>query len=345
VKAAMVSRELARRSDVKEIIIHTGQHFDENMSDIFFKEMAIPKPHYNFDIHSLKHGAMTGKMLEKIEEALSSERPDYVLVYGDTDSTLAGALAAKKLHLSVVHVEAGLRSFKMAMPEEVNRILTDRLSDILCCPTKKAQQNLFEEGYSKFPVKISITGDVMQDAALSFAKVARSHSRIIERLELATRPFAVCTVHRAENTDDVERLKSLVAGINALSSELLVVFPMHPRTRDIMAKYGITFGGLTLDPLGYFDMVSLVDHCSLVLTDSGGLQKEAFFFGKPCVTLRNETEWVELLEGGFNTLAGTDSDSVISASKRMLSRKLDFATDLYGQGTAAGRIVDLMVNA
>jgi len=341
IKAAVISREIAKHPEIREVIVHTGQHFDKNMSDIFFEEMQIPKPHYHLDINSMSHGAMTGRMLEKIEEVLLLELPDFVIVYGDTNSTLAGALAAKKLHMKVIHIEAGLRSFNMSMPEEINRILTDRISDILCCPTEQAVKNLNYEGYSKFTSKVVSTGDVMQDAAIFYRKLADSNKSIISKLSLEGKSFALCTVHRAENTDDLLRLSEIIEALNEIGSEIEIVFPVHPRTRKIMEENKLKLFCKTIDPVGYLDMVNLLSHAKIVLTDSGGLQKEAFFFSKPCVTLRDETEWVELIEGGFNLLAGAEKENIVSAFKKMSTAAPDYTKDLYGSGKAAGRIVSL----
>ncbi len=342
IKAAVISREIAKHQGISEVIVHTGQHFDENMSDIFFEEMQIPTPHYHLDINSMSHGAMTGRMLEKIEEVLLLERPDFVIVYGDTNSTLAGALAAKKLHIRVVHIEAGLRSFNMSMPEEINRILTDRISDILCCPTEQAAKNLSDEGYSNFSSKVVMTGDVMQDAAIFYRERAGSDKSIVSRLGLEGKEFALCTVHRAENADNLDRLRGIIGALNEISGEMEIVFPVHPRTRKIIEKNKLALSCKTIDPVGYLDMVNLLTHAKIVLTDSGGLQKEAFFFAKPCVTLRDETEWVELIEGGFNTLAGANQGNIVSSFKKMCLAKPDFTEDLYGAGTAAKRIVVLL---
>lgn len=369
VKAATVSRAIAEhnatitdeRSKITEVIVHTGQHFDANMSDVFFEEMKIPKPNYFLDINSMSHGAMTGRMLEKIEEVLLQEKPDYVLVYGDTNSTLAGALAAKKLHIKVVHVEAGLRSFNMRMPEEINRILTDRISDILCCPTGTAVENLKSEGFTKAvlstdhrslitdhqPLVVN-TGDVMLDAALYYSTFSAEKSTVIKDLDLEGKDFALCTIHRAENTDDLARLSSIFAAFHEISAKMKIVLPLHPRTRKILETHQSrctdqrslsTDALILIDPVGYFDMIELIKTSKIVLTDSGGLQKEAFFFKKPCVTLRDETEWVELIDNGFNMLTCADKTRIISAVAKMLSLPLDFSVDLYGIGTAGSQIV------
>lgn len=338
VKAAALSREIENHDDFEEIIIHTGQHFDENMSDIFFDEMEIPRPKYNLAINSVGHGAMTGRMLEGIEEIIIKEEPDFVLVYGDTNSTIAGALAAKKLHVKVAHVEAGLRSFNMQMPEEVNRILTDRISDILFCPTDTAINNLSKEGYDNIDCEIDKCGDVMQDAANFYAQKSVDKSTVIADNNLSK--YILCTLHRAENTDDINRLSSIVDAINSINAETEVVLPLHPRTKKIIAQNGLNLNAKVIDPVGYFDMIELIKNCSLVMTDSGGLQKEAFFFAKNCVTMRDQTEWVELITAGFNVLVGADADKITSGVSTMLKKANDFNVDLYGNGKAAANIVN-----
>ncbi len=336
IKAAAVSRQLSI-SHIHEIIVHTGQHFDDNMSNIFFREMAIPSPAYNLNINSLNHGAMTGRMLEQIEEIILKEKPAAVMVYGDTNSTLAGALAAVKLHARVIHVEAGLRSFNMAMPEEVNRILTDRISNLLFCPTQAAINNLKAEGFDRFNCEIIRNGDVMQDSAYFYFDKAKASSNIIGKLGL-TNGFILATLHRQENTDNPVNLRQIIDGLNLIHNEVLVVMPMHPRTLKILKNQNITPAFTVIEPLGYFDMLMLINQCKLVMTDSGGLQKEAFFFGKHCITLREQTEWVELVENGFNRLAGTSSDSIYAAFTEMIDKKSNFNIDLYGNGRASVRI-------
>lgn len=340
VKAAVVSRELKKHASVKEQIIHTGQHHDANMSDVFFEEMDIPKPAFHLGIHGLGHGAMTGQMLEGIEKVLTQEKPDYVLVYGDTNSTLAGALAASKLLIPVAHVEAGLRSFNMAMPEEQNRILTDRLSSLLFCPTQTAIDNLTKEGYP-FTNKLILSGDVMQDAAMYYAENSEARSTVFKSLGL--HDFVLCTLHRAENTNDLNRLQSIINALEKINIERKVVLPLHPRTQKIMKDAGMKTNLTIIDPVGYFDMLELLKHCSLVMTDSGGLQKEAFFFQKFCITLRDETEWVELINGGFNLLAGADEVKIMQAYSTALTAQCNFNIDLYGGGKAAARIVSELV--
>ena len=342
IKAAVVSRAIAAHKDIKEVIVHTGQHFDANMSDIFFEEMCIPKPDYNLNVNGLGHGAMTGQMLEKIETVLLQEKPDWVLVYGDTNSTIAGALAAKKLHIKVGHVEAGLRSFNMDMPEEINRILTDRISDILFCPTETAVNNLKKEGYENINCRIVRNGDVMQDAALFYAgRAVRPKADIPE-------DFVLCTVHRAENTDDLERLRNIFSALEEMSKTCRVVLPLHPRTKGKLSAIGYDTNNshiLFIEPVGYLEMVWMLKHCRLVMTDSGGLQKEAYFFDKYCITLRDETEWVELVKYGYNFLAGDDKGKIISLYNHISDKNnIEQKTPLYGNGNAGDLIVETLRN-
>ncbi|MGB4415657.1 MAG: UDP-N-acetylglucosamine 2-epimerase (non-hydrolyzing) [Paludibacter sp.] len=332
IKAATLSRQF-KLLGIEEKIIHTGQHFDANMSDVFFEEMEIPKPAYQLDIHGLTHGAMTGRMLEGIEEILFKENPDGVLVYGDTNSTLAGALAAAKLHIPVIHVEAGLRSFNMKMPEEINRILTDRISNVLFCPTDTAVNNLKREGFENMPVQIIKNGDVMQDAAIYYAAKAEQKSKIFNRISFPE--FVLATIHRQENTDSPDNLKNIVSGLNEINRQIPVVIPIHPRTRNILTQLNIVPEFTLIDPASYFDMIMLLKSCKLVITDSGGVQKEAFFFGKHCITLREQTEWVELVENGLNILVGSDSIKLKDAFEYFKTKKSNFSIDLYGKGLAA----------
>jgi UDP-GlcNAc3NAcA epimerase len=334
IKAAAVSREIAKHSNIKEIIVHTGQHFDVNMSEIFFHQMQIPEPDFNLEINSLTHGAMTGRMIEGIEEVLLKEKPDWVIVYGDTNSTIAGALAAKKLHIKVAHVEAGLRSFNRNMPEEINRILTDKISDLLLCPTDTAVQNLKEERIGKHSLsRIVKSGDVMQDAAIFYSNLARKPD-----FELPEK-FILSTLHRAENTDDETRLTSIISTLNKINQVIQVILPIHPRSRKILEKSRIKVEFTLIEPVGYLEMIYMLQRCSLVMTDSGGLQKEAFFFHKPCVTLRDETEWVELVENGFNVVVGSNSDEIYTAYKKMMNKKPNYNIDLYGRGKASNKII------
>lgn len=337
IKAAVVSRNISESQSIKEIIVHTGQHFDTNMSDIFFDEMEIPKPNYNLNINGLDHGAMTGQMLEKIEEVLKIEKPDCVLVYGDTNSTLAGALAAKKLHIKVAHIEAGLRSFNIKMPEEVNRILTDRISDILFCPTESAILNLQKEGYENIDCKILNSGDVMYDASLFYeAKSKKPNYEIPDQ-------FVLCTIHRGENTDNPEILGRIIEGLIKISSSISVVIPLHPRTRKKLIDLNYDFEKsniIFIDPVGYFEMIYLISNSKLIITDSGGLQKEAYFFKKHCLVIREETEWVELVDNGFNFICGSNPDKLsLEFNKAIGLLGSNFETQLYGDGDAGKHIV------
>ena len=347
VKAAVVSRAIEEYNtknegkEIQELIVHTGQHFDENMSSVFFDQMNIPKPHYNLEINSLSHGAMTGKMLEKIEEVLLAEKPNWVLVYGDTNSTIAGALAAKKLHIKVAHVEAGLRSFNMRMPEEINRILTDRISDILFCPTQTAIDNLKNEGYDTIDIKQVQCGDVMFDAALFYA----DRNIRPEGIESGKR-FVLSTIHRQENTDDKDKLTSIFEALKEIAKEQKVILPLHPRTIKKLEAFGIQPDSniQILEPVGYFEMIWLLSNCSCVITDSGGLQKEAFFFKKPCITVREETEWVELIHNKVNYLTGSDQQKIIDTFKHVNSVSIDFSMNLYGTGNTGNLIVEELYN-
>ena len=335
IKASVVSKALQQFSNIKEVIVHTGQHFDENMSNIFFDELHIPKPDYQLNINGKSHGKMTGEMLSAIEEILLQEKPDALMVYGDTNSTLAGALAAAKLHIPVIHIEAGLRSFNMQMPEEINRILTDQISTILFCPTQTAINNLDAEGFHEKGTLIELSGDVMQDSAMYFQKFVKTPN--IEHLPANN--FILATLHRAENTDDTERLKQIVNALNSIHQTIApVVLPLHPRTRNVLMKENILLNVCVIEPVGYLEMIWLLDHCQLVLTDSGGVQKEAFFFKKPCVTMRDQTEWVELIEAGANQLAGANSQTIIDVVNNMIGRIITDPQELYGGGKASKNI-------
>lgn len=342
VKAAVLSRYIRNNPQlgVTETIVHTGKHYDQNMSDIFFTEMDIPQPHYNLHIGSGSHGKMTGLMLEKIEELLLDLKPDAVLVYGDTNSTLAGALAASKLHIPVAHVEAGLRSYMMAMPEEQNRRLTDHLSTWLFCPTDTAVDNLKKEGIisiggipSADNKVVCKTGDIMYDASLYYRQKNIS-------VQIPSN-FILLTIHRAENTDDPVRLTNIVNAVNSLSDNQFI-FPVHPRTKKILAEHGLHFGKhvILIDPVGYLEMLKYEEACAAVLTDSGGVQKEAFFFRKPCITMRDTTEWVELVASGWNTLTGADTEKIVSALQGMHT-PADYPR-LYGEGHTAEKIVEVL---
>ncbi len=344
IKAAVVSKALAARANVSEVLLHTGQHFNENMSDVFFTELGIPRPTYNLGIGGGLHGAMTGGQLIEIERVLLKEKPDRVLVFGDTDSTLAGALAAAKLHVPVDHVEAGLRSFNRSMPEEINRVMADHVSDLLFAPTALAMRNLAREGIA--PRRCFQVGDVMFDAALLFGETARQRSEILDSLGLKAGNYILATVHRAENTDDPELLRVILAALDIAGRTLPVVWPVHPRTRKQIDSHRLAThlgtGVRLVDPVGYLDMLMLERHAALIATDSGGVQKEAFFYGVPCVTLRAETEWLELVEAGWNRLAPPkDATEVAAAILSALGTK-GKAIEPYGDGNAAGRIAAIL---
>lgn len=348
IKAAAVSRAIRQHNadtgnvSIEEILVHTGQHYDENMSQVFFDELDIARPDYNLGVGSLSHGAQTGRMLERIEKVLIKERPDWVLVYGDTNSTLAGALAAAKLHVPVAHVEAGLRSFNRRMPEEINRVVADHVSDLLLAPTDTAVTNLRAEGIAED--KVHLVGDVMLDAVRHYAAKAEAKSHILERLRLEAKSYALATVHRAENTDDSTRLRAVFDGLARVAEKMPVVIPLHPRTRAALQREAM-LGGLPerirlVEPVGYLDMIMLERSARLILTDSGGIQKEAYWFGVPCVTLREETEWVETVQAGWNVLVGADSQEIVAAVGRCDPplRK----PGLFGDGHAAERIAGLL---
>jgi UDP-GlcNAc3NAcA epimerase len=327
IKAAPVSKALAARDDLREVMVHTGQHFDDNMSSAFFKELDLPEPAYQLGIQGGGHGAMTGRMMIALEAAMLQEKPHVVLVYGDTNSTLAGALSAAKLGIRVGHVEAGVRSFS-PMAEEINRTLTDRLSRWLFCPSTNAVENLQREGMTR---GVHLVGDVMYDSSLKVRGSARASSTIMQRLGLARAGFQLATMHRAENTDDRDALNRAVHYLNAAAREAPVVLPLHPRTRAAATRFGIDWGTIrVIEPVSYFDMIALLDGCSRVLTDSGGLQKEAYFFRRPCVTLRDVTEWPETIDAGWNRLWG-EADY-----------KPRGEINGFGNGQAAEKIVDLL---
>jgi UDP-GlcNAc3NAcA epimerase len=347
VKAAVVSRAL-RAAGVQEILVHTGQHYDENMSRVFFDELRIPKPDHNLGIGSGSHGEQTGKMLESIERVLTEVQPDYVLVYGDTNSTLAGALAAAKLHIPVAHVEAGLRSFNRRMPEEINRVLTDHVSTLLFTPTETADMNLHNEGIERGVHRV---GDVMYDAVLFYRDMARKKADVLHSLKLTPKQFALATIHRAENTDDPQRLGEIFSALKQIAADLPVVLPLHPRTRKILDS-GIGSQGAASEaavslhliaPVSYLNMLALESEAKVVLTDSGGVQKEAFFFRVPCITLRDETEWTETVEAGWNSLVGISAASIAAAARAAHPGHLD--SHPFGKGDAAKQIAQILLEA
>jgi UDP-GlcNAc3NAcA epimerase len=337
IKAATVSRALAEQRDFSEVIVHTGQHYDPNMSAVFFDELEIPTPKYNLEIGGGSHGQMTGRQLESIESVLLYEKPDFVLVYGDTNSTFAGALAAAKLHIPVAHVEAGLRSFNKRMPEEINRVMTDHISEVLFAPTHTAMQNLNHEGLDD---KAILVGDVMFDASLFYRDRATRPGCFPEALNSGSK-FILATVHRAENTDDEASLAGIIEGL--ANSQLPVILPLHPRTKSRISEFNLTLPENIhiVPPVSYLEMIWFEANCEIVATDSGGVQKEAFFFEKPCVTLRNETEWVELVEEGWNVLAGTDA-KFIAESIDGAKKNPGVTKRIYGEGDAAKKIVETL---
>ena len=390
IKAGSISREIAKYKEIEEIIVHTGQHYDANMSDIFFDEMQIPKPNYFLGIGGKSHGAMTGQMIEKIEEVALKENPDWIMVYGDTNSTLAGAIVASKLHIKLAHIEAGLRSFNMKMPEEVNRILTDRVSTILFCPTDTAMKNLKAEGFpfsltTNHQQLITNVGDVMQDGAMFYRHLAKMPKEVSSLWSLVssedskkqnlqtinqkqktinqkqkTKNYILCTIHRAENTDDETRLRSIFEALNEIAKEKQIILPLHPRTKKLLENLQtqnqklLTKNLTIIDPVGYLEMVWLIDNCDLVMTDSGGLQKEAYFFEKQCITLRDETEWVELVECGANRLVGADKEKIVSSYQLLVSsenskndelktKNQKLQTNLYGGGKASENIIKYLL--
>ena len=348
IKAAPVSKVL-RATGHKEYIIHTGQHYDHNMSQIFFDELEIPKPDVNLGVGSESHGKQTGEMLIRLEKVMQEEPPDGVIVYGDTNSTLAGALAAVKLHIPVAHIEAGMRSYNQEMPEEHNRVLTDHCSDLLFCATQTAVNNLVREGITK---GVHLVGDTMYDAVLQFAEIARKKSTILQRLKLTPKGYLLATVHRPYNTDNVENLCNILAAFYEI--EVPIIFPVHPRTRNKLAKIGMcnerSYDSVQktpeirnptlIDPVSYLDMLVLEENARMILTDSGGMQKEAYFFAVPCVTLRSETEWVETVEAGWNIVVGADKFKIIGAVKNF--KPLFTSSNCFGDGKAAQKCIKII---
>jgi UDP-GlcNAc3NAcA epimerase len=345
IKAAAVSRAIAKHNRkfadriIVEKIVHTGQHYDDNMSKAFFDELAIPRPQYNLEVGSGSHGEQTAKMLQRIEAVLIKEKPDWCLVYGDTNSTLAGALAAAKLHIPVAHVEAGLRSYNRRMPEEVNRVVADHVSALLFCPTDAAIQNLAKEGITE---GVHQVGDVMYDSVLFNTKLAEQSSTIMQRLSLKGKSFYLATIHRAENTDDPERMNGILSALSQI--DFPIVLPMHPRTHKILGKDLSEISGdiRVVEPVVYLDMLMLEKNARLILTDSGGVQKEAYWFNIPCITLRDETEWVETVDSGWNILAGTDKTAIIEAVTKAGRLKGITQKALYGQGDTADKICKIL---
>jgi len=340
IKAGILSQELQKYKSIQEIIIHTGQHYNSNMSDIFFKEMGIKRADYHLGVGGKRHGEMIGDMIKGIEKIIIKEKPNIILLYGDTNSTLAGALVASKLHIPIAHIEAGLRSFNIKMAEEINRILTDRVSRWLFCPTKRAMENLEREGFKNFNCKIIESGDIMYDGTLLYKRYAKK-PKSIEIKE----NFILCTIHRAENTDSAERLIDIFQALQEIAEEIQIILPLHPRTEKIIKYLNIDIKNITLiEPIGYLQMLWLLQKSRLVITDSGGLQKEAFFLKKRCITLRDETEWIELIDEGVNILTGADRENILNGYREILNRELKFNRNLYGRGDASKIIVEELLN-
>ena len=341
IKAATLSRRIKNQfsSKVEEVLVHTGQHYDENMSAVFFKNIDIPKPKYNLGLGGLSQSTMTGRMMESLEEVCLKQKPDWIIVYGDTNSTLAGALVASKLRINLAHVEAGLRSHNMNMPEEVNRILTDRISNLLFCPTALAVKNLESEGFNNFPnAKIKNVGDIMYEGAIHFSKQSKKPS---EFNNLNLENFVLATLHRAETTDNIENLKSVIEALNSISESSPVIVPMHPRTRSIINDKNLDVSFQMINPVGYLEMIWLIQNCSLVITDSGGLQKEAYFFEKCCLTTRTETEWTELLDSGNNVLVAYEVNKILSEVNA--PRKFNPSGKLFGDGNTSELIIKALL--
>jgi UDP-N-acetylglucosamine 2-epimerase len=374
IKAAAVSRAIQafnqrRRSfgrprskkRIQEVLVHTGQHYDYLMDRVFFEELALPKPDYHLGVRSGSHARQTAMMLERIETVLKKERAEVVLVYGDTNSTLAGALAAVKLNIPVAHVEAGLRSYNRTMPEEINRLLTDHLSTFLFCPTHQAVRNLLEEGIKDGKTKVvKKVGDVMYDSILYYSELAEKKSSILEDLDLLTfkgspRPqsairiphYYLATLHRAENTDNPKRLKSILKALNKIGKDVPVILPLHPRTKKMMKTFHFfpeTQGIKLIDPVSYLDMLTLEKNAKAILTDSGGVQKEAYWFGVPCFTLRDETEWMETIQSGWNILVGSEMKTIVDEVRRRKGRKSPLKKrGIFGDGKASEKIVQIIV--
>jgi len=373
IKAATVSRAISRHNDsinssnpITEVLVHTGQHYDQNMSKIFFDELEIPEPDYNLNIGSDTHGRQTAKMLSAIEEVLEKERPDWVLICGDTNSTLAGALAASKLHIPVAHVEAGLRSFNRRMPEEINRVVADHLSTILFCPTKTAVMNLKKEGFTNIvndgtlidenknmlsalslelsPSVLNV-GDVMYDSVLFYSSKAENSSNILKEHGIKPKEYGLVTIHRAENTDDPTRLAGILKGLDAVSKELSLIWPVHPRSKKLIDQLNFDVNNdrfKVIDPVGYLHFVYLEKNAKMIFTDSGGIQKEAYFFQVPCITLRDETEWVETIESGLNILTGSNRERIIKAYYNKVEQNCFTKKGLFGDGHASDKIVEVI---
>lgn len=339
IKAAAFSHALKSNCNIKEIIIHTGQHFDQNMSEIFFNQLEIPHPDYHLDSGGKSHGTMTAYQLVEIEKILEKENPDFIILYGDTNSTLSGALAASKLRIPIVHIEAGLRSHNMDMPEEINRIITDRMSQLLFCPSNDAKENLIREGYQNFDTEIHIVGDIMLDTFKLFIE----HLEIKKPIE---EPYIVCTIHRQENTDKTHKLIEIIEGLNEIAKTSKIIFPMHPRTKKIIRNQKILLNKnlIVTKPMSYINFLSHIKYCDLVITDSGGLQKESYFMKKNCLVIRDETEWNELIFHNFNKLCRVSKEEILKNYNDRFKLNNKFDLPLYGDGNAADQIIKILSN-
>jgi len=342
VKAAALSREISKTNGIEEVLVHTGQHFDSNMSDIFFKELDIPLPDYNLEISGGTHAQMTSRMMGPIETVLLKEKPNFIIIYGDTNSTLAASLVAAKIHIPIIHIEAGLRSFNRKMPEEINRIIADRISSINFCPTDTALENLKNEGIRK---NVFVVGDVMYDVSQYYKNIALSRSSVIDNLNMKNKDFALATCHRAENTDNPDSLKEILEAFSEINEIMPLIFSIHPRTKKLISRFNLTSflkKFTVIDPLSFLDMVVLEQKASVILTDSGGVQKEAFFYRTPCITLRDETEWVETVELGWNQIVGANKSKICKAFRNREVHKKIKQTEPYGDGFSSERIIKII---
>ncbi|MCX8487138.1 MAG: UDP-N-acetylglucosamine 2-epimerase (non-hydrolyzing) [Crocinitomicaceae bacterium] len=342
IKAAMLSKALGSCGQFDEIIVHTGQHYDHGMSDIFFEQLGIPTPGYSLGVSGGGHGEMTGRMLCALEPVMIREAPDFVMVYGDTNSTIAGSLTASKLNIPIAHIEAGLRSFNRLMPEEINRVLTDHMSELLYCPTESALQNLRAEGIER---GAHLVGDIMFDAALHYGQIAKNNKDFDLHQKFFPGGYILATIHRQENTDDSDKLRKIVQALTVISKEIPIVLPLHPRTRDRIEGLGLTSnlsskGMNVIQPLGYFEMLAMEQSASLIITDSGGVQKESYFFNVPCITLRDQTEWIELVDMGWNRLVDVLNEDIVAAVRLSIETRGSDQKSPYGFGDTANRIVE-----
>lgn len=340
IKAANLSRHILQSKNISEIIIHTGQHYDDNMSEIFFNELEIPFPNYKLTLGGLSHGAMTGRMIEEIEKILIKEKPEFVVVYGDTNSTLAGAIAASKLNIKIAHIEAGLRSYNNKMPEEINRIIVDRISNILFCPNKRALNNLKKEGYHNTPSKLLNVGDIMFEGINFYKNKLEEYN-----FEKMNSPFILATIHREENIKNKTSFENIFKSLRHISENHNIIIPLHPRTKDKIKKESIDTGKIEfIEPVGYIKMIDLINKSFLIITDSGGMQKEAFFLKKPCITLREETEWNELIQNKVNILVGSDYNKILNALNLSWHDPKGFDKNMYGDGKTSEKIIKSLLN-